>query len=143
MGLSSRTVRRRGGVSGATRDVRAARSLVAPLRRLNRLERQGLDVSSRRHALACVLPDRDVAETLVVPPRFAIRRLELLAEVPAAGLAPLQRVPAHELAQLEVVGHTPRLLQLLVEVAAFAGNPHVGPDPVAKRGDARDGRLET
>jgi hypothetical protein len=40
--------------------------------------------------------------------------LVLLAEVSAAGFLALQGVEAHELRQLEEVGHAPRLLEGLV-----------------------------
>src|SRR5690349_7180952 len=66
-------------------------SLVAALRRLHVLEVQRFPVKLGLHADAFELPRSDVLEMLVVAQRFAVGCLALLAEVPAAGLAAMQR----------------------------------------------------
>ena len=43
------------------------------------------------------------------------RILVLHPEVPAAALLAVERIEAHQLGELEEVGHPPRLLQPLVE----------------------------
>jgi hypothetical protein len=44
----------------------------------------------------------------------------LLAEVAAAGLLAVERVAAHQLAELEEVGHAAGLLERLVQLGAAA-----------------------
>ena len=51
------------------------------------------------------LPGRDVGVAVVVAQRLAVLGLRLGPEVAAAGLAPVERVDAHQLAELEEVGH--------------------------------------
>src|SRR5262249_1763701 len=77
---------------------------------------QRLHVADRTLPLAGVLPRGDVAEVLVVAERLAVGRLPLLAEVPAARLAALERVEAHQLAELQEVGHAAGLLERLVDL---------------------------
>src|SRR5689334_4673104 len=60
------------------------------------LKRQRLGVPRRRLSGPLVLPDGDVLEVFVVALRLAVGRLELLAEVGPARLAPLQRVQAEK-----------------------------------------------
>ena len=88
------------------------------------------------------LPRRDVEELVVVTQRLAVLGLGLGAEVAAAGLAPVQGVDAHELAQLEEVGHAARALEGLVEVLVDAGDLDVRPELVAQFADRADGVLE-
>src|SRR2546421_7342457 len=117
---------------GATRA--ASPSHVAPLRWVDGLELERLLVQHRRLA-AGELPRGHIGEPLVVAPRLALRRLILLAEVATAGLLALQRVAAHQLGELEEVGHPARLLQRLVQVLAPAADIHVIPELLAQHAD--------
>jgi hypothetical protein len=69
-------------------------------------------VLGRFGTVALVLPGRDVREVFVVALRLALLRLVFLAEVTAAGLLAVERVAAHQLAELEEVGHAAGLLEL-------------------------------
>ena len=62
------------------------------------------------------------ANCVVVAQRFAVRRLVLDAEVAAARLLAVQRVEAHQLAELEEVGDAAGLLERLIELRAAAGH---------------------
>ena len=105
---------------------------------------------ARAHGPSCAgHPGRDMGEARVVAERLAVGRLVLLPEVAAAGLLARERVAAHQLAQLEEVGHPARPLQLLVELGRLAGDargpprtPRAAPPPrrspsPAPRGSAR------
>src|SRR5690606_19535375 len=118
------------------------RLLVAPLRRLDAREDQGLLVQLFRLPLALVLPHRDVGEQIVAPQRFAVGRLVLLAEVAAARLLPLQRVDGHQLGELQEVGHPARVFQVLVELIRPTGHLHVAPELLAQRADFGNGFLQ-
>src|SRR5512145_1043869 len=96
------------------------RSLVAPGLEVHVLEDEWLHVPDRLLPLARVLPRRDVAEALVVAQSLALLGLVLLAEVPAAGFLALEGVEAHQLAELEEVGHAAGHLERLVELSAAA-----------------------
>ena len=107
---------------------------------------------SRRRAVPCggrgpsgplVLPHARVREVLVVAPRLALGRLVLLAEVPAARLLAVERVAAHQLAELEEVGDASGLLEGLVEVVGAARDPEVLPEALPDLGDRRERPLET
>src|ERR1035438_5138573 len=60
-------------------------------------------VQGGRLVRALVFPGGDIREVLVIPLRLAVGRLELLAEMPAAGLAAVQRVQAKQLGALHEV----------------------------------------
>ena len=53
----------------------------------------------------------------------------------AAGLVALQRVEAHQLGELEEIGHAAGLFQRLVQFLARAEHLHVAPELLAQRGD--------
>src|SRR5205823_5621513 len=125
---------------GATRA--ASPSRVAPLRRMDGLELERLRVQQRRLPDAGELPRGNIAEPLVVAPRLTLRRLILLPEVAAAGLVALQRVAAHELRELEEVGHAARLLERLVEILAPAADVDVVPELLAQHADLLDRVLQ-
>src|SRR3712207_6782224 len=79
-----------------------SRSLVAPLLHLDELIDQVLLVQDRRAHVVTLrvsrpLPRGDVGVLVVVTQRLAVLGLRLPAEVPAAGLAPVQGVDAHQL----------------------------------------------
>src|SRR5690606_5849833 len=95
-------------------------SLVAPLGGLDVFEFERFLV--QHGSLLGELPRRDVREALVVAEGLAVFSLGLGPEVPAARLGAVQRVDAHQLAELEEVGHSPGLLQLLVELGGLAGD---------------------
>ena len=67
-----------------------------------------------------------------------VLRLVLLAEVPAAGLLAVQRVAAHQLRQLQEVGHAPGALQRLVQLGVAARHVHVAPELLAELRDPLD-----
>src|SRR5262245_24477946 len=102
------------------RSAGSAALLVAPLGRVDVLELERLLAEHRRRADALVLPGRHVGEALVVALRFAIGRLALLAEVAAARLGAVERVEREQLAELEVVGDPPGVLEALVRVVVGA-----------------------
>ena len=89
-------------------------------------------------SVAAPLPGGDVRELVVVTQRLAVLGLRLGPEVPAAGLPPVQGVDAHELAELEEVGHTAGLLQGLVDLLVAAEHPDVAPELLAERPDLVD-----
>src|SRR5262249_49322808 len=110
----------------------ARSSLVAAGGERHALEVQRLEVPCRRPSLAAMLPDGDVAEVGVVAARLALLRLELLAEVPAARFAPLQRVEADELREVDEVRDAAGMLQRLIEVLVRAGDGDAGPELLAQ-----------
>ena len=65
----------------------------------------------RGRADAGELPAGDVAEFVVVAGRFAFLGLVFLAEVSAAAFVAVQRVDAHQLAELEEVGDAAGLFE--------------------------------
>src|SRR5262245_22784958 len=107
-------------------------SFVTPSRRLPVLERQRLDEPLRIRPGPEILPRGGVREVRVVAHRLAVGRLVLLPEVAAARLAPLQRVPADQLAEFQEVRDASRLLQRRVELLAVAEDVHVLPEFLAK-----------
>src|SRR6185437_1697352 len=116
------------GPPDATRGGRA--SLVAPLGEMNVLEVEGLLRELRGRADAAELPGRHVGEARVITLRFAVRRLVLLPEMPAARLLAVERVFAHELGELEEVRHAPRFLERLVQIFTGPRDEHVLPEPL-------------
>ena len=86
------------------------------------------------------LPGGDVGEVLVVAQGLAVRRLALLAEVAAARLLAVQRVEAHQLGELEEVGHPAGLLERLVQLRAAARDGDVLPELLAQLADASRAR---
>src|SRR5579883_3500415 len=76
--------------------------------------------------------------------RAALRRLGsgIPHGVAAAGLIAVARINAHELAQLEEVGHTASFFKALVEVVTAAGDVDVLPILFAQSADFLDGGLE-
>src|SRR6185369_3022298 len=80
-------------------------------------------------------PYRHTGEAVVVTPRLALRGLVLDAEVAAARLLAGEGVAAHQLAQLEEIGHAAGALQLLVQLARAAGHGHVVPERLTQRRD--------
>src|SRR5712671_3234269 len=86
---------------------------VTPLCQVNVLEGQRLLVQCRGLARALPLPRGDVGEVGVVALRLPLGGLALHAEVAAAGLRPVQRVEAHQFAQLEKIRDAAGLLERL------------------------------
>src|SRR3954452_6502420 len=114
------------------------RSLVRPLLHLDVLVHQRLLVQDRAPALARELPGRHVGELVVVAQRLAVGGLRLRAEVATTGFASVQRIDAHELAQLQEVGDPPGPLEGLVEALPRAQHPDVRPELAAQLTDPRD-----
>src|SRR5207253_8317547 len=78
-------------------------SLIALLRGVDVFEVEALFIQDRTFALAGIFPCPDVRIVQVVAQSFAVRRLELLAEMPAARFIAMQRVKAHQLGEFEKV----------------------------------------
>src|SRR5690606_1175717 len=116
--------------------------LVAPGREVDGLELEGLDVADGVHRIARPLPRSDVTEVLVVTLRLALLGLELGAEVTAAALAPLERVTAHEHAELEEVVDAAGLLERLVDALAVTGDPQVLLELLVQGGQLAEGLVE-
>src|ERR1700721_2949182 len=89
-----------------------------------------------------VLEHRHVREVVVVADGLALLGLVLLAKMAATRLVADQRVAAHQLAELEEVGHTPGVLEALVERLSVAADLHIGPELLADRGDLRQRPLQ-
>ena len=95
-------------------------------------------MTNRRGVLTRVLPDRTVAEVLVVTEGLTLWRLELLTEVAAAALLAGEGVATHQLAELEEVGHAAGTFQRLVEICTGSGNRNRGPELFTQRRDLLD-----
>ena len=88
-----------------------------------RLEVERLDEALGRRARAAAgIHAATWAKRVVVAPRLAVRGLVLHAEVAAARLLARERIAAHQLAELEEVGHAAGALELLVQLAAPPGH---------------------
>src|SRR6185312_3468729 len=118
-------------------------SLVRPLRKRHVLEHERFLVQHGRPIGTVVRPRRDVGEVLVVALGFAVRRFVLRAEVRAARLLALERVAAHELRQLEKVGHATGMLERLIELGAGARHTNIVPELVAKLGNEIEGLVQS
>src|SRR5690348_16808808 len=113
----------------------SAGSLVAALGKVDVLELEGLAVQDRRLPVGRPLPCGGVGEVLVVAQRLALGGLVLGPEMPAAALVAVQGVDAHELGQLDEVGHPPGVLEVLVEPAPVADDLDVRPELPLELGD--------
>src|SRR6185437_12196776 len=116
--------------------------LVAPLARMNVLELERFLDQFRRRIRTAIAPRSHIGIVLVVALSFAIRRLIFLAEVAAARFISIASVDAHQLRQLEEVGHTASLLQALIQIVSAAGNGHVLPIFLTQRANLVDGGLQ-
>ena len=83
---------------------------------MDRLKRQRFLVQRRGRVVALVFPRADIAKLLVVPLGLAFRRLELLAEVAAAGFGAVQGVSRHQFPELEEVRDASGHFEALVEI---------------------------
>src|SRR5918992_2941527 len=122
--------------------VERERSLVAPLLHLGELVLERFLVHDRGAVLAGPLPRRHVGVLVVVPESLAVLGLRLRPEVAAAGLAPVERVDAHQLAELEEVGDPAGPLQGLVHAVGAAEDLDVAPEVLAERPDQVDGLAQ-
>ena len=77
-------------------------------------ESQRLFVQLGGVAHAAEAPGGGIAVVLIVAESFAIGRLVFLAEVAASGFVALQGIQAHQLGELEEVGHAAGLFERLV-----------------------------
>src|SRR3954454_12451184 len=107
--------------------IRSRDSLVTPLGKMHVLEVQRLLVQPRLLTSTSVLPGRDVGEMLVIPERLAVFSLVLLSEVAAAGFFPMKCIPAHQLAELQKIGHPAGFLEGLIQLGIAAGDIDVAP----------------
>src|SRR4051812_30841310 len=90
-------------------------SLIAPLLHLDVLIDQWFLVQDGFATVAAPLPGRHVGDLVVVSQGLAVLGLRLGPEVTATGLAALQGVDAHQLTELDEVGHPAGLFERLVE----------------------------
>ena len=74
-------------------------------------EMQLFAMQFRRLTVILKFPRKHSCMALVVPERFAIGRLMLLAEMRASRFVTLQRVNAHELGEFEEIRDAPGALQ--------------------------------
>src|SRR5215471_16427977 len=95
------------------------------------VELELLGVSERLGAVALVLVNRHVREAVVVADRLTVLALVLLAQMATARLVADQRVAAHQLAELEEVGDTARVLERLVERLRGASDLQLRPELLA------------
>jgi hypothetical protein len=54
-------------------------------------------------------------EPTIISLRFAVFRLLLFAEMRSTRLFPMQRIVTEQFGEFEKIGHSPRILQFLVE----------------------------
>ena len=85
---------------------------------------------------AGIFPCGDVGVRVIVAQRFAVRSLKFLAEMAAAGFVALQRVQAHQLAELQKIRHTAGIFERLIEFFAAAEHVDVLPEFLAQFGNA-------
>ena len=87
-------------------------------------EVQRLAMQFRRRDLPIALkfPRENSGEVFVVAHCFALRRLMFFAEMSAAGFVPRERVGAHQLGELQEIGHTSGAFERLIKFFAAAGN---------------------
>src|ERR1700716_2624899 len=131
----SEQTRPRAPVPAAARRAASRALLVAPLRAVHHLERERLLMEHRLLAWPRELPRRHIAETLVVPPGLALRRLVFLAEMAAERLLAVQGVVAHELGKLEEVRDPAGVFERLIQFFALTAHVDVPPELVAQRVD--------
>ncbi len=93
-------------------------------------------------ARARVAPRSHITEVVVVALRLAVRRLVLLAKVPAARFVALQGVDAQQLAQFEKIRDAPCPLEALIQIVARACDIQVLPELLAEGSDFADGILQ-
>src|SRR3712207_1822292 len=125
-----------------TRSSAGSSSLVTALGEVDVLVLEVLAVQDRGLALGRPLPRGDVGVVLVVPQRLALGGLALGPEVPTAALVAVQGVDAHQLGELDEVGHPAGVLQGRVDGVRVAGDLEVGPELVADLGDAVQGLAQ-
>src|ERR1051325_3381977 len=87
-------------------------------------------------------PGGNVRGLPIVSPGLAFGCLALLAEVASAGLVAFERVEAHQLGELEEIGHAACLLERLVEFLAVAENFDVVPELLAQVRDLSESELQ-
>ena len=81
-------------------------------------------------------------EVLVVAQSFAFARLGFFPEVAAAGLFAIERVDAHELRELEEIGHAARALERQVQPFAVSREIQIGVKLFAQRWNLLERALE-
>jgi hypothetical protein len=88
-----------------------AHSFIASLGQMNRFEMQLFAMQFRKLSVSLKFPSKHSCMALVVPERFAIGRLMLLAEMRAGRFVTLQRVNAHQFGELEEICDAPGAFQ--------------------------------
>ena len=96
----------------------------------------------RLDAFALVFPGTHVHEVLVITLGLAFLGLHFLAEVTAAGFLAVKGVAGHQLADVEEVDQTERLLEFLVELLVRSGDADGLPELFAERADFLDSLLQ-
>ncbi len=85
---------------------------------------------------AGVFPRGDVGVRVVVAQSFAVRRLKFLSEMAAARFVTLQRVLAHQLAELQKIRHTAGVFERLIEFFTAPEHVDVFPELLSQFGNA-------
>src|SRR5258705_410799 len=78
-----------------------------------------------------------------IGPCLTVRRLVLHPEVAAARLIAMQRIAAHQLPELQKVGHAAGVLEGLIEVGSVTRHHHVAPELGTQLRDQLERRLES
>src|SRR5262245_34196795 len=99
------------------------------------IECQWFFVEDRLASRTGVLPGRNVGEVRVVTQRFTIRRLKLFAEMTSAGLISMQRIEAHQLAELQKIRDSAGIFQRLIQFLAAAEHVDALPEFFAELGN--------
>src|ERR1700720_554543 len=109
------------------------------------LEMERLPMQFRRCNLAIALkfPGENRSEVLVVAQRFAFRRLMFFAKMCAARFVAGKRIYAHELGELEKIGHPTGAFESLVKIGFVARHAHFSPESFSQLRNFRERLLQT
>src|SRR6185436_2073669 len=117
-------------------------SSVVPFCGHDALKHEGLAHTAGCNARSLVKPGGDIGIALVVSLALAVRGLVFLTEMAACRLLARERVPAHELRELEEVSDPPRSLELLVQLVGSARHQELLPEGVSQLLHSVQGLLE-
>ncbi len=98
-------------------------------------------VQNRRLIFASVLPGCDIAEVFIVAQRLAFFGLRFLAEVSTTRFVAMERVTAHQLAELQEVCDSSGFFERLVYFAAFTRNADILPELFTQSGESGQARA--
>lgn len=102
------------------------------------LECERFFVENRQVVDSLKFPCANVGVLVIVAEGFAVIRLVLDAEVAAAGFVAVEGIIAHELGELEEVGHAVGFFEFSVDAIGSAGDTDVFPEFLADLRDAFD-----